>query len=361
MDPVSDALADNTSLPDAHKELSPIRSRSKSATTEKSNVSTSQISDDGESVDSDDDSDDGFFTSLIRPLANRVASATTKTEEGIKTSVKGKGKVRASDTFDESNDGSASTDEDSDHESSDEDSDAIQVTSKRASGARVRPVTPERDDTGRNIVTTVIVPGSPVDPRTPLEEMEVTAMLAPSPAKPRLHRHGKQVGSHRRRPSGSSRSSTSRTSSEPSSHTTAAQVHPHAGSPPYTGSSPIQTRSQCTYRKLLIPNPYLGSLNTPGRRMSTRLARAAGETGSSSAPDLPASYIFLVPGCVTADRKDKMEEGDIVDLGVASVEEEGSAMALVANEDSEHGLRVEGLPDQVLQSLIRVVGIDMFR
>jgi hypothetical protein len=56
-----------------------------------------------------------------------------------------------------------------------------------------------------------------------------------------------------------------------------------------------------------------------------------------------------------------MQEGEIVDLGVASVEEEGSAMTLQANDETESGLRVEGLPDGVLQSLIRVVGLEMFR
>lgn len=112
----------------------------------------------------------------------------------------------------------------------------------------------------------------------------------------------------------------------------------------------------------MIPNPYLGSINTPGRRISTRLARAAGAGEEASQQhEFPSSFVFLVPGCVTADRKEQMLEGGIVDLGVASVEEEGCAMAIQSSEENESGLHVDGLPDSVVQSLVRVVGLEMFR
>lgn len=315
----------------------------------------------------------------------RGRSRTRRTPESSR-----KGKQRAQS---QSESGVEVTSEDTGYlsSSSSEGENLIRVNSKRQRSpsapsegeetettSRERAVTPTKDSHGRNIVTTVIVPGSPIDPTTPMEEMEVSAMLAPQTSRPRLHKHGASKNSsqrlsppssRRRRGSISSRSSASRTSAEPVSGSSAAPVHPdpehqrhgHA-SVGGNGGSPIQTRSQCTYRKLMIPNPYLGSINTPGRRISTRLARVAGEAANEpSQQDFPASFVFLVPGCVTADRKEQMQEGGIVDLGVASVAEEGSAMALQTNEENETGLHVEGLPDSIVQSLVRVVGLEMFR
>lgn len=262
---------------------------------------------------------------------------------------------------------SEANEEEGQAESTDDDEAAIEE--EAAEQTNERATTPERDRHGRNVITTVIVPGSPIAATTPMEELEVSAMLAPRPSQPRFHRHGTSGSIHvlsppsrRRKLSPSSRSSTSRTSAEPVSGSSAAPVHPDAEHPSQTTSgSPIQTRSQCTYRKLMIPNPYLGSINTPGRRISTRLARAAGEAANEASQEYPSSFVFLVPGCVTADRKEQMQEGGIVDLGVASVEEEGSAMALQSSEENESGLHVEGLPDSVVQSLVRVVGLEMFR
>lgn len=345
----------------------------------------------GSSSEESDDDDHQVAASLVRGRKSeiktpaKVRRGRSRTRKTPVTSRKGKERAEPEE---ESALDFANEDTEYLSSSSSEEEDLIRVTSKRvrsesvandseADTPRKRAVTPVKDSQGRNIVTTVIVPGSPISPATPIEEMEVSAMLAPGPSKPRFHRHGANGSNNnmlnrqtdrRRRESHSSRSTTSRTSAEPVSGSAAAPVHPdpehqrssHAS--PGHGSSPIQTRSQCTYRKLMIPNPYLGSINTPGRRISTRLARAAGEaTNEASQQELPPSFIFLVPGCVTADRKEQMEEGGIVDLGVASVEEEGSAVALRNSEENETGLHVEGLPDSVVQSLVRVVGLEMFR
>lgn len=346
-------------------------------------------------LSSSDESDDHdhVAASLLRSRAPHTATGKTlsKARRGRSRtrrtpSASRKGKERASPEH-EAEVEMAIESEDTGYisSSSSEGENLIRVTSKRArsmstkssrgdSTSRERAVTPQKDNQGRNIVTTVVVPGSPIDPTTPMEEMEVTAMLAPRPSKPRLHRHGASGSrrmlsppARRRRGSVSSKSSSSRPSAEPVLPNSPAPVHPDPEHPSHAtseghGGSPIQTRSQCTYRKLMIPNPYLGSINTPGRRISTRLARAAGEAANESpSQDFPSSFVFLVPGCVTADRKEQMQEGGIVDLGVASVEEEGSAMALQTNEDNETGLHVEGLPDSIVQSLVRVVGLEMFR
>lgn len=419
-DPVQDALAEDSELPPLEPEVLATVEESHEATPEKvipgnidplsgsssipdseslaeepqtGNAEPIQASEDFlSSPENSDDDEHHVATSLLRsnrakvktPEKARRGRSRTRTKTPMSSR---KGKERAEVGQDVTMD-ATSTDTGYLSSSSSEGENLIRVNSKRERsesvpavteeiGERERAVTPTKDSQGRNIVTTVIVPGSPIDPLTPMEEMEVSAMLAPGPSRPRFHRHGASGSnrnmlspqtSHRRRGSHSSRSSTSRTSAEPVSGSSPAPVHPdnehqrHAHASAGNGGSPIQTRSQCTYRKLMIPNPYLGSINTPGRRMSTRLARAAGEA-SNDAPqqEFPPSFVFLVPGCVTADRKEQMQEGGIVDLGVASVEEEGSAMALRNNEENETGLHVEGLPDSVVQSLVRVVGLEMFR
>lgn len=207
---------------------------------------------------------------------------------------------------------------------------------------------------------TLPVPGELDDHiSSPVEELEVAALLTPGPSKPRYHRHGQ----HKSR-----RSSSIRRSNEPVIGSDAAPVHPEMdkhhsqhgfGRSQDSGSSPITTRSHCTYHKLSIPNSLLPSsgkadaANTPLRRMSTRLARAT----EPALPQYAENYIFLVPGCTVSDRLEQMKEEGMIDLGTASNQEEGSAMQLVEGDQ----LSVEGLPDAVLQSLIRVVGVDMFR
>jgi hypothetical protein len=54
-----------------------------------------------------------------------------------------------------------------------------------------------------------------------------------------------------------------------------------------------------------------------------------------------------------------MQEVGMLDLGEASVEEEGHAVKLQSDDDDE--ISVEGIPSSIIQSLIRVVGIDIFR
>lgn len=326
------------------------------------------------SSDESDDDDHHIASTLLRSKAQPAASASKSTPKARR----GRSRTRQAATSSRKGKERAEPGAEADGTSlytGDEQAKADETLTESAEAeepARGRATTPQKDSTGRNIVTAFIVPGSPIAATTPMEELEVSAMLAPRPSQPRFHRHGTSGSIHvlspparKRKLSPSSRSSASRTSAEPVLGSSAAPVHPDAEHPSHQGTlnvsgSPIQTRSQCTYRKLMIPNPYMGSINTPGRRISTRLARAAGGAESNN-EEYPASFVFLVPGCVTADRKEQMQEGGIVDLGVASVEEEGSAMALQASEENDLGLHVEGLPDSVVQSLVRVVGLEMFR
>ena len=175
------------------------------------------------------------------------------------------------------------------------------------------------------------------------ENYEVHSMLI-KPSKPRMHKHGHRASSRTRR-------SQDRLIGSSAAPVHTEHDHSHDGSPGPV-SSPIQTRSHCTYHKLSIPIPEFLSVNTPSRRLSLRLARAA-----DSAQFISPHYIFLVPGCATSDRKDKMLEEGMLDLGEASIEEEGEAVKLAGDGDD---YRTEGLPDEIIQSLIRVVGLDMF-
>ena len=232
--------------------------------------------------------------------------------------------------------------------------------------------TPEKPPSGTSkhkkrtsISKTTVIVADRKDERasSPADEIEVAALLTPSTSKPRYHRHGEKKEKNKR-------SSSVRRSNEPVLGTSAAPVHPEMdkhhsqhgfGRLNDTNSSPITTRSHCTYHKLSIPNPFarassVAEANTPLRRMSTRLARATDPT----TPQYAETYIFLVPGCTVYDRTEQMKAEGMIDLGNASNQEEGSAIQLIASEDGDQ-ISVEGLPDAVLQSLIRVVGLEMFR
>lgn len=232
--------------------------------------------------------------------------------------------------------------------------------------------TPEKPPSGHSkhkkrtsISKTTVIVADRKDERasSPADEIEVAALLTPSTSKPRYHRHGEKKEKNKR-------SSSVRRSNEPVLGTSAAPVHPEMdkhhsqhgfGRLNDTNSSPITTRSHCTYHKLSIPNPFarassVAEANTPLRRMSTRLARATDPT----TPQYAETYIFLVPGCTVYDRTEQMKAEGMIDLGNASNQEEGSAIQLIASEDGDQ-ISVEGLPDAVLQSLIRVVGLEMFR
>lgn len=188
-----------------------------------------------------------------------------------------------------------------------------------------------------------------------VDETEVASLLV-NPSKPRLHRHGGRGGNSSEKKRRRS-TSTSRASSAAPVHPDS--VHEQVMSSP-SSAHRIQTRSQCVYHKLSVPTVPSTATATatatvnesPSRRFSTRLARALDPNENTLHP-----YVFLVPACVTADRQDKMHEAGMTDLGPASVQEEGLAMRM--NEDDDTAST--GVPEEVLQSLRRIVGQDLFR
>ena len=214
-----------------------------------------------------------------------------------------------------------------------------------------------------------------------VEDMEVVALLTTRPSRPRFHKHGEShsEAAQRRQAAASATERTSARGGVPSHDITTGQspavVHPRMERDDHKHSltsSPITTRSHCTYHKLSIPNPLLrdghraSGADTPLRRMSTRLARAHESTGAVG--NHPSHYVFLVPGCcVTRDLIDKESSAGsgrgMEDLGVANNDEEGKAIRILSMDEGGDGekLTVTGIPDEVIQSLIRVVGLELFR